>query len=219
MRFATHQFTPLPAALWWPARKALIAADLHLEKASFLASHGQLLPPYDTIETLSQLARMMDELGAREVWCLGDSFHDPAAFQRLDSDSRAWVRRLTSQAEWTWITGNHDPAVNAALGGHSCADAEVDGVVLRHEAQPSDPRPELSGHYHPKLWLRVRGRMIARRCFAQGATKLILPALGAFTGGLDVTDPVFQRVLGGQVTAVIGQGGKVLRYPVGAFSA
>lgn len=174
-------------ALWWPARRALLVADLHLEKGSCFARFGQLLPPYDTQDTLDRLARLVDVLGAVEVWCLGDSLHDGGAAERMEADCLYALRRLTSAVEWTWITGNHDPEIDFALGGRSTAEALVDGLVLRHEAHAGECRPELSGHFHPKLKVRARGATVARRCFARCGDRMILPAFGAYAGGLDVT--------------------------------
>jgi uncharacterized protein len=132
----------------------------------------------------------------------------------LDPASLAQLRQLTSTLEWTWITGNHDPAISAVVGGRSLAEAHVDGLVLRHEASSDEPRPEFSGHYHPKLWLKVRGRSVSRRCFALRPPKLILPAFGAFTGGLDITDPALRAVCGGLPDAVVPTGDGLRRFPM-----
>jgi uncharacterized protein len=213
--FAAHTFVPLKnGALWWPSTSTLLVADLHLEKGSFFASHGQMLPPYDSIETLSQLAHSIEEYKPRRVICLGDSFHDPLAFERLHAETRLHLRRLTRETEWTWITGNHDPAIADDLGGKSLAETTLENIILRHEAVPGEMTAEISGHYHPKLWLRIRGRMLARRCFAQSPTKLVLPAFGAFTGGFDVTDPKLAAALGTPITAIITSDTGVRRFPV-----
>jgi uncharacterized protein len=209
------QLQPLVSAgLWWPARQALIVADMHLEKASHFASRGQPLPPYDTLATLDALSHDMAQLGAKEVWCLGDSFHDIRSYDRLDEETRLLVRRLTRAVEWTWVTGNHDPQVHPDLGGRSVADAQVDGLTLRHEAQPQTSGPELSGHFHPKLWINARGRTIGRRCFAVSDQRIILPAFGALTGGLDVSDPAIRAVMGASFAAVIVADDRLLRYPI-----
>ncbi len=213
--FAGHAFLPLKnGGLWWPAQKALLVADLHLEKGSFFAQHGQMLPPYDSIETLSQLGQSLSEFQPDQVICLGDSFHDRQAFERLADETRLLLRRLTRQTEWTWITGNHDPVIADDLGGKSLPESMLGGICLRHEAQPQDARPEISGHYHPKLWLRLRGRMVARRCFAKAPTKLVLPAFGTFTGGLDITDPVLGAALGRPLVAIVASQTGTRRFPV-----
>ena len=183
-------------ALFWPARRALLVADLHFEKASFFARLGQMLPPYDSIATLSDLAAIVAATGARELWCLGDSFHDRQGCQRLSEEARARLLRLTTSLAWTWIIGNHDAGLIDHCGGTICTEAEVDGLVLRHEADPDETRPELSGHFHPALRLSLRGRRVRRRCFVATAIKLILPAFGVLTGGLDAADPAVRRAVG-----------------------
>ncbi|WP_157220005.1 ligase-associated DNA damage response endonuclease PdeM [Flavisphingomonas formosensis] len=203
-------------ALFWPARRALLVADLHLEKASWYACRGQMLPPYDSIATLADLTALVEETGAREVWCLGDSFHDRAGGERLSDRARAALDMLTSSIDWSWITGNHDAGLAADIGGRVLAEAVVDGLVLRHEAHPGDGRPELSGHFHPRLRLQMRGRNVARRCFVAGETKLILPAFGALTGGLDAGDPAIGRAVGGPARALVPVADRLLSFPLAA---
>jgi uncharacterized protein len=203
-------------ALYWPARGALLVADLHLEKASWFAGRGQMLPPYDSIATLTELTAIREATQAREIWCLGDSFHDRAGCTRLPADARARLLDLTAVTRWTWITGNHDAALSDPCGGMVRDEAEVDGLVLRHEADPADPRPELSGHFHPKLRLSLRGRHVARRCFVASGTKLILPAFGALTGGMDADDPVILRAVGARAQALVPVEDRLLRFPLAA---
>src|SRR4051812_4323500 len=203
-------------ALYWPAREALLVADLHLEKASWYARGGQMLPPYDSIATLTELAKLQVETQAREIWCLGDSFHDKEGCERLPADARARLIALTGSTRWTWITGNHDAVLADHCGGDIVEEAEIDGLVLRHEADPRDARPELSGHFHPKLRLSLRGRNVARRCFVASGSKLILPAFGALTGGMDADDPVITRVVGPRAQALIAVADRLLRFPLAA---
>jgi DNA ligase-associated metallophosphoesterase len=205
-----------PGALYWPAREALLVADLHLEKASWYASGGQMLPPYDSIATLTELAALQARSHAREIWCLGDSFHDQKGCERLPAEARIRLEALTAATRWTWITGNHDAVLIDHCGGEIVEEAEVDGLVLRHQADPHDMRPELSGHFHPKLRLSLRGRSVARRCFVASGTKLILPAFGALTGGMDAHDPVIIRALGGSAQALVPVENKLLRFPLAA---
>ena len=205
-----------PGALFWPARDALLVADLHLEKASWYASGGQMLPPYDSIATLTELAALQARSHAREIWCLGDSFHDQKGCERLPSAARARLEALTAATRWTWITGNHDAILSDHCGGEIVEEAEVDGLVLRHQADPRDMRPELSGHFHPKLRLSLRGRSVARRCFVASGTKLILPAFGALTGGMDADNPVIIRAVGGTAQALVPVENRLLRFPLAA---
>jgi hypothetical protein len=219
--FGGVEFAALPGGvLWWPARGALIAADLHLEKASFLARFGQMLPPYNSEATIADLSALVAATGAREVWCLGDSFHDARGCERLSPAAREALRAMTGAVRWTWIAGNHDRRSTALAdhcGGEVVEEAEVDGLLLRHEAEADERRPELSGHFHPKLRLTLRGRRIARRCFVMTETKLILPAFGALTGGLDADSPAIRRAIGGRAAhALVPLPDRLLRFPLAA---
>lgn len=217
LSFAGHELLALPeGALYWPARRALLVADLHFEKASWFAARGQMLPPYDSIATLTGLAALVERTGAAELWCLGDSFHDSKGCERLPADARALLTRLTTQLDWRWITGNHDSLLVDHCGGTIHEEAEVDGLLLRHEADPRELRPELSGHFHPKFRVHVRGRLVSRRCFVATDTKLILPAFGALTGGLDAHHPEIVRAVGRPAEALIAVEGRLLRFPIAA---
>ncbi len=217
LSFAAKSFIALPSgALFWPERRALLVADLHFEKASWFAMRGQMLPPYDTAATLAELAALIAATGAREAWCLGDSFHDARGCERLSPDDRAALIALTSANRWVWITGNHDAGLTDRCGGELMAEAELDGLILRHEARVSESRPELSGHFHPKLRLTVRGRRVARRCFVATPTKLILPAFGALIGGLDADHPEIVRAVGPSAEAWVPVRGRLLRFPLAA---
>jgi DNA ligase-associated metallophosphoesterase len=215
--FCQHELMPLPqGALFWPARRALLVADLHFEKASWFARFGQLLPPYDSIATLADLTALVTATQARELWCLGDSFHDREGCERLPPVAQGMLRALTGSLRWTWITGNHDAGFLDHCGGEIVPEALVDGLVLRHEANPAETRPELSGHFHPKLRLTVRGRRVARRCFVATENKLILPAFGSLTGGLDAGHPEIIRALGAPGQALIPVADRLLRFPLAA---
>lgn len=223
--FAGHLLAAMPqGALYWPSRRALLVADLHLEKASWFARFGQMLPPYDSIATLADLTALVAATAAEEIWCLGDSFHDREGCERLPARAQEALRALTATTRFTWITGNHDAGLSASLetgfidhcGGEIVEEAEVDGLILRHEADPADPRPELSGHFHPKLRITLRGRHVARRCFVETSTKLILPAFGSLTGGLDAGHPEIIRAIGGGGQALVALDDRILRFPIAA---
>jgi DNA ligase-associated metallophosphoesterase len=215
--FCNHELMALPqGALFWPARRALLVADLHLEKASWFARLGQMLPPYDTLATLSDLTAVVAATGAEEIWCLGDSFHDRQGCDRLPAKAREMLTGLTAATRWTWITGNHDPGIAEHCGGAVVDEAEVDGLLLRHEADPAEPRPELSGHFHPKLRITHRGRQVSRRCFVATERKLILPAFGSLTGGLDAGHPEIVRAVGAKAEALIPVADRLLRFPLAA---
>ena len=215
--FCGHELMALPqGALFWPARRALLVADLHLEKASWFARLGQMLPPYDSIATLADLTALAVSTGTAEIWCLGDSFHDRHGCDRLPGRARAMLTALTGATRWTWIAGNHDPGIADHCGGAIVEEAEVDGLLLRHEADPAESRPELSGHFHPKLRIHHRGRQVSRRCFVATERKLILPAFGALTGGLDAAHPEIVRAVGPRAEALVPVADRLLRFPLAA---
>ena len=215
LSFADHHFLAMPqAALFWPLRRALLIADLHFEKASWFARFGQLLPPYDSAATLDEVEALVAATGAREIWCLGDSFHDSGGADRLAPRVRDRLAQLTGALRWTWVTGNHDAAMRDGVGGDVVVESCVDGVTLRHEAEPGDPRPEISGHFHPKLRLSLRGRHVSRRCFVLGESKLVLPAFGALTGGLDARHAAIRRAVGRSAEALVPVADRLLRFPL-----
>lgn len=217
--FAGCSFVATPGgALHWPAREALLVADLHLEKASWFASFGQFLPPYDSHATLAALAAEVDRTGVRRLYCLGDSFHDRFGWDRLPAAARELLLSLTERLDWEWIVGNHDPGFSDHCGGTLAEELMVDGLVLRHEARADDPRPELSGHFHPKFRVTIHGRQVSRRCFVVSTSKLILPAFGALTGGLDATHPEILRNVGGGAAALVPVADRLLRFPLAAWA-
>ena len=203
-------------ALFWPRENALLVADLHLEKASWFALAGQFLPPYDSHATLSALAAEVERSGATRLYCLGDSFHDRFGCDRLPANARELLQELTSKLDWTWIVGNHDPGFADHCGGRLADEIELSGIVLRHEAVRDDPRPEMSGHYHPKLRVHLRGRLVSRRCFVVSPTKLIFPAFGSLTGGLDAHHPEILRSVGSNAAALVPVSDRLLRFPLAA---
>jgi uncharacterized protein len=216
--FADSEFVAAgEAGLFWPKHKALLVADLHLEKASSYAATGQMLPPYDSRATLSELSGLASRFGAKAVWCLGDNFHDGGGEARLEEGASSLLKTLTVTLDWRWVVGNHDPGIGASWGGRVFDEMVVDGIVLRHEADPTDSQPEMSGHFHPKLRQQLRGRMVSRRCFVRSSSKLILPAFGALTGGLDADHDAIAKACGRlHLEALIPAAGRVLTFPLGA---
>ncbi len=192
-------------ALWWPDRRLLVVSDLHLAKSDRIARRGgSLLPPYETRETLARLAADMTALHPDHVLCLGDSFDDPAGELALGPDDKARLEALIAQCTWTWISGNHDPAPKS-LGGTSADDYVACGLRFQHIASrdPVAPMPEVSGHFHPKMHLPTRAGTVTRPAFLIGANRLILPAYGAYTGGMPVTDPALAGLVGPDARAVL----------------
>jgi len=217
LSFAGHDFFASPeGALHWPAEAALLVADLHLEKASWFARLGQFLPPYDSLATLQALEQEVDRTGVRRLYCLGDSFHDRLGCERLPSSARDLLGSMTARLDWIWIVGNHDVGFIDHCGGRIEEECEVGGIILRHEAEEQDSRPEMSGHFHPKLRLSLRGRSVSRRCFVASASKLILPAYGAFTGGLDAGHPEILKKVGPGASALVPSTDRLLRFPIAA---
>jgi len=215
--FAGETFVAGPeGALYWPAQQALLVADLHLEKASWFARLGQFLPPYDSHATLTALAGEVARCGAKRLYCLGDSFHDRFGCDRLPAAARDLLVQMTASLDWVWIVGNHDPGFADHCGGRLADELGIAGIVLRHEAVRDDPRPEMSGHFHPKLRLQVQGRRVSRRCFVVSQTKLILPAFGSLTGGLDATHPAILDNVGSGAAALVPVSDRLLRFPLAA---
>jgi hypothetical protein len=203
-------------ALSWPSQQALLVADLHLEKASWFARLGQFLPPYDSHATLTALAAEVDQAGATRLFCLGDSFHDRFGCDRLPQSACELLRELTSKLDWTWIVGNHDPGFADHCGGSIADEVELAGIILRHEAVRDERRPEISGHFHPKLRLHLKGRQVSRRCFVASASKIIMPAFGSLTGGLDAHHPEIMGSVGGKASALVPVSDRLLRFPLAA---
>ncbi|MFA5950269.1 MAG: ligase-associated DNA damage response endonuclease PdeM [Hyphomicrobium sp.] len=200
-------------ALYWPAENALIVADLHLEKGSAFAARGVMLPPYDTRATLERLAAIIDQYDAATVICLGDSFHDSAAAERIGDEEREMLAILQEDREWIWLTGNHDPVVPGSLGGQTLASIQVSGLTLRHEPSQSPVTHEIAGHLHPAARVSFHGHVIRRPCFVGNGMRLVLPAFGTYAGGLNVLDEAFEPLFGneGLMVWMLGQEGL---YPI-----
>lgn len=181
-------------ALYWPEHGLLAVADLHLEKGSSFAARGQLLPPYDTAATLARLARLIALYAPRCVVALGDSFHDGGGPARLSGEDRDNLKTLQRGRDWIWITGNHDPEPAENIGGVFQETLTLGGLNFHHlpDAKPA----AICGHLHPVARVSHRGRTVSRRCFAVDATRMVMPAFGAFTGGLNVRDAAFSDLFG-----------------------
>jgi hypothetical protein len=182
--------TPLPeGALWWGSERTLIVSDLHLEKGSSYAAAGQMLPPYDTRATLAVVEALVRAWQPQRVISLGDSFHDRDAEWRLVDGDAARIKALTSATDWVWVEGNHDPDPPQALGGRAAKVLRIKDIVFRHE--PTGESGEIAGHLHPCAKVLSRVRTLRRSCFVTDGERLIMPALGAFTGGLNVLDAAY----------------------------
>jgi DNA ligase-associated metallophosphoesterase len=182
----------LSGALYWEEQQLLVVSDLHLEKGSSFAMRGTLLPPYDTIATLGRLGAVIARHDPRTVIALGDSFHDRNAHERLSQPNREVIAALQLRRDWIWISGNHDPALPSDLGGVVAQEVAIGRIVFRHE--PTGAAGEIAGHLHPKARVSTRGRSMERRCFASDGARAIMPAFGAYTGGLNIRDAAFARI-------------------------
>ncbi|MDP3660446.1 ligase-associated DNA damage response endonuclease PdeM [Phenylobacterium sp.] len=178
-------------ALWIEKRRTLVAADLHLEKGSAYAARGQMLPPYDTRETLGRLEREADALSPDIIVLLGDTFHDRGSEARLADDDAERLRSLARRSLLVWVVGNHDADGPAALPGEVVDELDIEGLRLRHEPQDGPQPGELSGHLHPCARVVASRGSVRRRCFVTDAERAVLPAFGAYAGGLNVRDAAF----------------------------
>jgi DNA ligase-associated metallophosphoesterase len=202
----------LAGALYWPEEGALIVSDLHLEKGSAFAMRGVLMPPYDTAATLEALAGVIARYDARIVIALGDNFHDGGGPARLAATDRAQLHELQRGRDWVWIAGNHDPDPREGIGGVFARALALGPLSFRHEpteggSKSSDFGGEISGHLHPAARIHQRGRTQTRKCFATDGERLVMPAFGAFTGGLNIRNAAFLNVFGalGFTAHLIGQ--------------
>ncbi|MDD9908212.1 MAG: ligase-associated DNA damage response endonuclease PdeM [Ahrensia sp.] len=176
---------------YWPSEDTLLVADLHLEKGSSFARRGQLLPPYDTMETLNRLDAAIDKWKPQRLVSLGDSFHDAHSHKRLSGEATALLAQMMAGRDWLWISGNHDPEAPSGLGGDAESEISIGGLTLRHEPRVDALPGEIAGHLHPKARLIRRGRHIRRSCFVADRNRMILPSFGAYTGGLNVFHRAF----------------------------
>ncbi|GAB4523623.1 MAG: ligase-associated DNA damage response endonuclease PdeM [Parvularculaceae bacterium] len=207
-----ERLTPDPSgALYWPARETLIVADLHFEKGSSFARRGVLLPPYDTRATIRTLAALMRRYAPKRVISLGDAFHDGDAEARMASDDAEALAGLIGATQWIWVLGNHDPAPPARFASAACKAFACAPFVFRHEPRAGAAHGEIAGHLHPAARIAAEGRMLRRRCFASDGRRLVMPAMGAFAGGLNILDDAFAPLFARPSAWVLGDSGV---YPI-----
>jgi DNA ligase-associated metallophosphoesterase len=197
----------LSGAIYLPEERTLLVADLHLEKGAAFARRGLMLPPYDSAATLLALHAAIRRHAPRRIVALGDSFHRKDSAALLDGETRAALLALMAGHEWIWVSGNHDPDAPAGLPGQTLPEMTLGGVALRHEPSIGGHGPEIAGHLHPAAKIRLRGRSLRRRCFALSADRCVMPAMGAYAGGLNLCDAAFAPLFGsGVCPRVIGDG-------------
>lgn len=180
--------------LFWPEQRLLIVADMHLEKGSAFAVRGQMLPPYDSAMTLGNLAKVIAFYRPEHLLALGDSFHDVRAADRMHDDCRTKLLSLISPLDMLWITGNHDPEIPPDLPGARHAELTIGPLVFRHEPQAFSKHGEIAGHLHPVAKVVTKKGKLRTRAFVSDATRLVMPAFGAYTGGLNLRDPIIDNL-------------------------
>lgn len=204
--------TPDPlGAVYWRREETLIVSDLHFEKGSSFAARGVMLPPYDTRTTLMRLASLIRKYRPVRVISLGDAFHDEDAESRMDEEDAAALAALMREAAWVWVLGNHDPEPPARFAARTEVEMTIGALTFRHEPAPGCAPGEIAGHFHPCARVVSEGRTLRRRCFAAGGTRLIMPAMGAYTGGLNILDRAYAPLFTNPVAWVMGADGV---YPI-----
>jgi DNA ligase-associated metallophosphoesterase len=200
-------------AAWLAASRALVVADLHFEKGSSYAARGQMLPPYDTRETLARLEAEVAATDPAVLVFLGDSFHDGKAEGRLGADEARRIAALAAGRELVWVVGNHDAHGPKALPGETVAELTWATLTLRHEPQAKPQAGEVAGHLHPAARVMGRTGTVRRRCFVTDGLRLVLPAFGAYAGGLNVKDRAFAGMFAARPLAGALGSGRV--HPIG----
>ncbi|MFN3463117.1 MAG: ligase-associated DNA damage response endonuclease PdeM [Terricaulis sp.] len=214
MRLGDTLVAALPhGALWIADSKTLIVSDLHLEKGSAFAVRGQMLPPYDTHAALLKLSNLVMGLAPEIIVSLGDSFHDSGGPARMDARDRELLQLLMSRCDWVWVEGNHDGRAPETLGGAFHEVLHLGSLVLRHHPTEAAAPGEIAGHMHPCARVVGRGRSVRRRCFATDGARMVMPAFGAFTGGLNVCDPAYANIFPDGATALVLAKDRVLPAP------
>ncbi len=212
---ADHQ-----GALWWPDERVLAFADLHFEKgSSFAARTSQMLPPYDTHATLRVMHEVVARHDPKRIICLGDNFHDEEGPARLDAAARVSIQQLMKGRRFVWIEGNHDAAAAGALGGESAPHLTVGPLTFTHEPSPGEGEGEVAGHLHPVVTVNTRVKRMRRKCFASDGRRCVLPSMGSFTGGLDVSDDAIASLFAGGFMAYALGKEKVYPFPSGSVGA
>lgn len=214
MRLGDTLIAALPdGALWLAEAKTLVVSDLHLEKGSAYAVRGQMLPPYDTHAALMKLEKLIGALNPDIVVSLGDSFHDGGGPARMAESDRALLQSMIARCDWIWVEGNHDGRAPETLGGACRETLHISALALRHYPTEAAAPGEIAGHLHPCAKVSGRGRTVRRRCFATDGARIVMPAFGAFTGGLNVCDDAFANIFPDGATALVLGKDRVLPAP------
>jgi DNA ligase-associated metallophosphoesterase len=178
--------------LFLPDSGALVVSDLHLEKGAAFARRGMMLPPYDTAATLKRLSAIIMRYNPRMVISLGDSFHDRIGSHFLPDGYRDALKAMQRGRDWVWIEGNHDPERPAGFDGAWVQELHMESLAFRHEPKPGTADGEIAGHLHPSARVVRRGKAVRRPCFASDGRRLLMPAFGSTTGGLELRHPAMR---------------------------
>ncbi|WDI31463.1 ligase-associated DNA damage response endonuclease PdeM [Hyphococcus flavus] len=206
--------TPDPlGAIYWVREETLIVSDLHFEKGSSFAARGVMLPPYDTRTTLMRLAALIRKYAPKRVISLGDAFHDEDAEDRMDEEDASSLEKLMRETAWLWILGNHDPEPPARFAAACEIEMQIGALTFRHEPLVQNAPGEIAGHLHPCARVVSEGRILRRRCFVVSSDRMIMPAMGAYTGGLNILDRAYAKLFSAPVAWVMGADGV---YPITA---
>ena len=209
---SNERFTPDPfGALYWLRESTLIVSDLHLEKGSRVAEKDGELPLYDTRTTLKHLSRLMRRYRPKQVICLGDAFHDQGAERPMEEEYAQSLEALMGSTQWVWVLGNHGQQPPSRFSAPSFKELKIGPITFRHEPLSGHARGEIAGYLHPCARVAAEGRILRRRCFATGDNRVILPAMGAFTGGLNLLDDAFEGLFINRCAWVMGEEGV---YPI-----
>jgi len=192
-------------ALYWPECEGLIVADLHFEKGSSFGARGVMLPPYDTRTTLQRLCRLCRDLKPTKIISLGDAFHDRQSESRMEAEDAELLESLIAGHDWLWILGNHDPEAPECFGGQVEKQARIGGLFLTHEPELTPEPGELAGHLHPCARVKTDTHTLRKRCFVSDGNRMILPAFGAYTGGLNILDEAFAPLFDDMTAWVMGR--------------
>ena len=180
-------FLDILGVIYWPRLMTIILSDLHLGKSMFWARHGKFLPPYDNLETLSKLKKVLRKFQISKIIFLGDVFHDDSGYESLEPETIQILNEILCNYEIIFIAGNHD--LNISIPKIKILkNYTKDSIIFSHypSTNVSEKKAQIFGHFHPKISVKISGRVISKKCFVIDKKKILLPSFGNYTGGLDI---------------------------------